>query len=102
MMALPDENSLTYLDKCAESGDAVDPTKVQGMSREEILSHFYKSVQYRRKGDGWAYDFDVEALRGNKLIRDLVDAKTKKAFLVFASTKSRISLLPLKASTSKS
>ncbi len=75
MMALPDENSLTYLDKCAESGDAVDPSKVQGMSREEILSHFYKSIQYRRRGDGWAYDFDVEALKGNKLIRDLVDAK---------------------------
>ena len=86
MMALPDENSLAYLDKCAESGDAVDPTKVQGMSREEILSHFYKSVQYRRKGDGWAYDFDVEALKGNKLIRDLVDAKTKKV-IASAGTK---------------
>ena len=86
MMALPDEDSLTYIDRCAETGEAVDPTKVQGMSREEILGNFYKSVQYRRQGDGWAYDFDVEALKGNKLIRDLVDAKTKKV-IASAGTK---------------
>jgi DNA-directed RNA polymerase subunit beta len=78
MMALPDDESLAYLDGCAESGDAVDPGKIVGMSREEILGHFYKSVTYRRQGDGWAYDFDVESLKGSKLIRDLVDAKTKK------------------------
>ncbi len=78
MMALPDDESLAYLDGCAESGDAVDPAKIVGMSREEILGHFYKSVTYRRQGDGWAYDFDVESLKGSKLIRDLVDAKTKK------------------------
>ena len=78
MMAFPDDESLAYLDGCAESGDAVDPGKIVGMSREEILGHFYKSVTYRRQGDGWAYDFDVESLKGSKLIRDLVDAKTKK------------------------
>ena len=78
MMALPDDESVAYLDGCAESGDAVDPAKIVGMSREEILGHFYKSVTYRRQGDGWAYDFDVESLKGSKLIRDLVDAKTKK------------------------
>ena len=78
--------SVAYLESCAESGDAVDPTKVIGMSREEILSNFYQSVQYRRQGDGWAYDFDVEALKGSKLIRDLVDAKTKKV-IASAGTK---------------
>jgi DNA-directed RNA polymerase subunit beta len=78
MMALPDDESLAYLDGCAESGEAVEASKIVGMSREEILGHFYKSVTYRRQGDGWAYDFDVESLKGSKLIRDLVDAKTKK------------------------
>src|SRR5210317_967259 len=86
MMALPDDESLAYLDGCAESGDAVDPGKIVGMSREEILGHFYKSVTYRRQGDGWAYDFDVESLKGSKLIRDLVDAKTKKV-IASAGTK---------------
>ena len=86
MMALPDDESVAYLDGCAESGDAVDPAKIVGMSREEILGHFYKSVTYRRQGDGWAYDFDVESLKGSKLIRDLVDAKTKKV-IASAGTK---------------
>ncbi len=86
MMALPDDESLAYLDGCAESGDAVDPGKIVGMSREEILGYFYKSVTYRRQGDGWAYDFDVESLKGSKLIRDLVDAKTKKV-IASAGTK---------------
>jgi DNA-directed RNA polymerase subunit beta len=86
MMALPDDDSLTYLDGCAESGEAVELSKIVGMSREEILSHFYKSVTYRRQGDGWAYDFDVESLKGSKLIRDLVDAKTKKV-IASAGTK---------------
>ena len=86
MMALPDDESVAYLDGCSESGDAVDPGKIVGMSREEILGHFYKSVTYRRQGDGWAYDFDVESLKGSKLIRDLVDAKTKKV-IASAGTK---------------
>lgn len=38
-------------------------------------------MNYRRQGDGWAYDFDVDALKGSKLIRDLVDAKTKRSLL---------------------
>ena len=86
MMALPDDESLAYLDGCAESGEAVEASKIVGMSREEILGHFYKSVTYRRQGDGWAYDFDVESLKGSKLIRDLVDAKTKKV-IASAGTK---------------
>ncbi|MGB2251920.1 MAG: DNA-directed RNA polymerase subunit beta, partial [Candidatus Puniceispirillaceae bacterium] len=86
MMALPDDESLAYLDACAESGEAVEASKIVGMSREEILGHFYKSVTYRRQGDGWAFEFDVESLKGSKLIRDLIDAKTKKV-IASAGTK---------------
>ena len=77
MMALPDDEALAYLDGCAKSGEAVEASKIVSMSREEILGHFYKSVNYRRQGDGWAFDFDVESLTGSKLIRDLVDAEPK-------------------------
>ena len=78
MMALPDEESLSYADKCAEAGEAVDPAKIEGMSRDEILAHFYRSVSYRRDGEGWSYAFDTDSLKGSKLVRDLVDSKSKK------------------------
>ena len=78
MMALPDEESLSYADKCAEVGEAVDPAKIEGMSRDEILAHFYRSVSYKRDGEGWSYAFDTDSLKGSKLVRDLVDSKSKK------------------------
>ena len=86
MMALPDVESEAYMDACAEKSEEVDPARVNGMSREEILGHFYQTVTYSRKGDGWQYDFDVESLKGSKLVRDLVDAKTKKV-IATAGTK---------------
>ena len=78
MMALPDEESLSYADKCAEASEAVDPAKIEGMSRDEILAHFYRSVSYKRDGEGWSYAFDTDSLKGSKLVRDLVDSKSKK------------------------
>ena len=86
MMALPDEESLPYADKCAEAGEAVDPAKIEGMSRDEILAHFYRSVSYKRDGEGWSYGFDTDSLKGSKLVRDLVDSKSKKV-LATAGTK---------------
>ena len=80
MMALPDEESLAYVAKCVESGDAVDPAKISGMSRDEILSHFYQSINYSRDGEGWSYEFDAESFKGSKLVRDLVDAKDKRCW----------------------
>jgi len=52
-----------------------------GMSKEEILEHYYESVQYtRNKGKGgWNLAFNPENYRGSKLTRDLVDAKTGEA-----------------------
>ncbi|MGB2411914.1 MAG: DNA-directed RNA polymerase subunit beta, partial [Candidatus Puniceispirillaceae bacterium] len=86
MMALPDEESLSYTEKCAETGEAVDPARIEGMSRDEILAHFYQSVSYKRDGEGWSYAFDADALKGSKLVRDLVDSKNKKV-LATAGTK---------------
>ena len=40
MMALPDVESEAYMEACAEKSQEVDPARVNGMSREEILSNF--------------------------------------------------------------
>ncbi len=86
MMALPDVDSEAYMRGCVEKSEDVDPALVSGMSREEILGHFYRTVTYSRKSNGWQYDFDVESLKGSKLIRDLVDANTKEV-IATAGTK---------------
>ena len=77
MMALPDSESLDYLEKCAESGEAPDVERISGMS-QEILGNFYRSIIFRKHGEVWEHDLNIESLKGMKLNRDLVDAKTKK------------------------
>jgi DNA-directed RNA polymerase subunit beta len=49
-----------------------------GMTREEILEHYYESITYKRdkKKAGWSIPFKATDYRGAKLIHDLVDAKT--------------------------
>ena len=66
------------MDACVEKSEDVDPARVNGMSREENFGAFLQDGDLGRKGEGWQYDFDVESLKGSKLVRDLVDAKTKE------------------------
>ena len=78
LMALPNDESVAYTAGCAESGEELDPARIIGMARDEILKEFYESVSYTREGDGWSYDFNADALKGNKLVRDLIDAKSRE------------------------
>ncbi|MCH1484040.1 MAG: DNA-directed RNA polymerase subunit beta [Alphaproteobacteria bacterium] len=78
LMALPNADSLAYQATCAESGEDVDPGRIVGMARDEILQEFYKTVTYKRAKEGWSYEFNADALKGNMLARDLIDAKTSK------------------------
>ncbi|MEC7049217.1 MAG: DNA-directed RNA polymerase subunit beta [Pseudomonadota bacterium] len=86
LMALPNDDAQAYLANCVESGEEVDPARLVGMSREEILKEFYGSVTYLRDGDGWSYEFNADSLKGNKLVRDLIDAKSRDV-LAAAGTK---------------
>src|SRR5262245_6243854 len=47
-----------------------------GLDGEQILSTFYKHVNYKRAKDGWRVPFDANRLRGYKAVNDLVDADT--------------------------
>jgi DNA-directed RNA polymerase subunit beta len=63
-----------------EAQEAVlEPHEAQGMSKEEILGHFYGTVTYTASKKGWKTRFDAERMRGHKLVADLVDAKSGKA-----------------------
>ncbi len=47
-----------------------------GMSREDILEHYYEKIEYKRAkgGEGWTVRFNPEDYRGAKLSHDLYDA----------------------------
>jgi DNA-directed RNA polymerase subunit beta len=47
-----------------------------GLTSEEILHTFYKSVTYTLTKSGWKTPFDAQRLRGVKPSVDLIDAKT--------------------------
>jgi len=49
-----------------------------GMTAEEILANFYGQVVYKKGKSGWQTAFDGERMRGQKLLSDLIDAKTGK------------------------
>ena len=52
--------------------------EVRGMTPEEILEYFYDTVVYTFTDKGWRTAFQPDRMRGVKLVRDLVDAKTGK------------------------
>ena len=49
-----------------------------GMSKEDILEHYYKKITFKRNKnkDGWTRPFNPDDYRGAKLPRDMVDSKT--------------------------
>ena len=65
--------------KAEDKGKEMDPLLVQGMSNEEILATFYKSLVYKKEKKGWRTEFSAERFRGVKMAYDLIDAKTGKA-----------------------
>ena len=72
--------------KRQKEGKALQPFEIQGMSKEEILSAFYDTVQYKRDKKGWVTAFDGERLKGQKILVNLVDAKNGKT-VIEAGTK---------------
>ncbi|CAO3399735.1 DNA-directed RNA polymerase subunit beta [Azospirillum sp. 11R-A] len=62
------------------------PYEAQGMAKEEILNYFYDTITYTRSAGGWKTPFNVDRMKGVKLISDLVDAATG-AIVAEAGTK---------------
>ncbi|MBL8672138.1 MAG: DNA-directed RNA polymerase subunit beta, partial [Alphaproteobacteria bacterium] len=67
--------------KAVKQGRKLEPTEVQGMSKDEILSTFYGSVTYKHSRKGWKTPFNADRRRGQKLLADLVDADSGKVLV---------------------
>jgi DNA-directed RNA polymerase subunit beta len=78
LMALDSEATAKARAEKLAKGDQLDPQDARGMSADELLAHFYDQVVYTSVDAGWRTAFDPERMRGLKLVRDLVDAKTNK------------------------
>jgi DNA-directed RNA polymerase subunit beta len=78
LYALDNEATAKLRVERVAAGKTLEPGEAVGMSAEEILNYFYGQVVYALGKNGWETDFDAERLRGQKLIADLVDAKTGK------------------------
>ncbi|MBT4354846.1 MAG: DNA-directed RNA polymerase subunit beta [Rhodospirillaceae bacterium] len=78
LMALLGAESEDYIEKCHVTGEDLERTKVNGMTADEILGFFYGTINYSRDGEGWSTPFVSDGHQGQKLTRDLVDAKTRK------------------------
>jgi DNA-directed RNA polymerase subunit beta len=76
MMALDDARTAEDRAKAEIEGRELDPLKTQGMSKDEILAHFYDLITYTYTKKGWKTAFNAERLRGAKLVTDLINAKT--------------------------
>ena len=86
LLALDSDESAKYRERQMKAGKPVDPTKIQGVSKEEILHAFYDVISYEKTKDGWKTGFVAERYRGVKLKFDLIDAKGGKV-KVTAGTK---------------
>ncbi|MFN9356761.1 MAG: DNA-directed RNA polymerase subunit beta, partial [Alphaproteobacteria bacterium] len=47
-----------------------------GLTAEEILGHFYRSVAYKHTKEGWVTSYDADRMRNFKATHDLRNAKT--------------------------
>lgn len=75
LMSLSDDMTPTHIKEERQDGARL------GMTREQVLAEFYEQVTFTKTRNGWKIPFDMTRWRSGKILRDLVDAKSKKVLL---------------------
>ncbi|MDR3031293.1 MAG: DNA-directed RNA polymerase subunit beta [Holosporales bacterium] len=65
--------------KKIKNGEPIPANRITGMSKEEILNTFNKSVEYRKIKGGWSVAFIKDTFKGKRLDKDLINATTMEA-----------------------
>ena len=101
LLGLLNDRSEAYLDDCRQRGEEPSRLRISGLTEEEILRTFYRTVSYRRSGaagtvaagtDRWRRPFDLALARRQQkqtLRHDLVDASTGEVMFDAGSTITR-------------
>ena len=76
LYALDSRDTEIARQEAAEKGETFDIAEAEGMSKEEILNYFYKSITVKKDKKHWKIDFMPELLKGVKLTHDLINAAT--------------------------
>jgi DNA-directed RNA polymerase subunit beta len=85
LRALDSKKTEKYLEQANKEGKILDMSLIEGMSNEEILHTFYKSLSVESVKDLYIIDFVPDSFKGRKLSFDLIDA-TSNEILVKADT----------------
>ena len=76
LMCLDSAETEALSEKAKKEDRVLSPFEITGMSKDEILTFFYETILYTRKGEGWELTFNPESWRGIKLEKPLVNSET--------------------------
>ena len=76
LLALDNDATAARRAELAGDGKVLDPHDSVGYSQNDLLAYFYDSVKFTASQKGWKTPFDAERMAGQKLIADMIDART--------------------------
>ena len=81
MKCLTSSTSEEYVHECLKNNVDPEPKKIQGMTGEEILSHFYKTIKFKYSKFGWSTKFDINSYKGKTLTHDILKLQNGKVLI---------------------
>ena len=76
LLALDNDETAARRVEFARQGKAFDPHDGIGYSQDDLLGYFYDTVKFTLSQKGWKTPFDAERMAGQKLVADMIDART--------------------------
>ncbi len=76
LLALDNDETAARREEIAAQGKTFDPHDGIGFSQDDLLAYFYDTVKFTSSQKGWKTPFDAERMAGQKLIADMIDARS--------------------------
>ncbi len=76
LLALDNDATAEERARLVEEGQELDSYDAVGYSQDDLLGYFYDVVTFTRSQKGWKTPFDADRMADQKLVADMIDAKT--------------------------
>ncbi len=76
LLALDNDETAARRAELGKQGETLDPHEGVGYSQDDLLTYFYNTVKFTGSQKGWKTPFDAERMAGQKLVADMIDART--------------------------